>query len=158
MPKSYLVIIGIVVFALAYVIIEKLYFAHPQTNLETLDVKIKDTSYTLEIARTTRSQAIGLSNRKSLCSNCGMIFVFDQESSHPFWMKNTLIPLDMIWLDHQGKVVTILQATPEPGVSDLKLKQYINNAPAIYVIELNSGDSDKIDLKVGDFIDLSSLK
>lgn len=92
--------------------------------------------------------------RSSLCSSCGMIFVSTAPAKQVFWMKNTLIPLDIIFLDSRGKIVNVENAVPQPSVPDLQLKLYRSTAPSQYVIELNSGDSQKLNLKPGDQIEL----
>lgn len=117
----------------------------------TINLTIKNKSYRLEIAKTIFQQAKGLSKRKSLCPNCGMIFPFPSETFHPFWMKDTLIPLDIIWLDQQGRVVYIVQGKP----NDLSILQ--NTSPAKYVIELNAGDTQKLNLTIGDTIYVTGL-
>jgi uncharacterized membrane protein (UPF0127 family) len=111
----------------------------------------------LEIAKTAPQQTKGLMNRSSLCANCGMIFVFNLELPQIFWMKNTLIPLDMIFLDHNGTIINIANAVPQPNVPDSQLTLYRSNGYSKYVIELNAGDANKLSLKSGDTIDLSGL-
>lgn len=118
---------------------------------KTINLTIKNKSYRLEIAKTILQQANGLSNRKSLCPDCGMIFPFPSETIHPFWMKDTLIPLDIIWLNQQGKVVYIVQGK----TNDLSILQ--NTLPAKYVIELNAGDTQKLNLAIGDIINIPNL-
>jgi len=83
-----------------------------------------------------------------------MIFVYSSENIYPFWMKDTLIPLDIIWLDKTGKIVTYHNALPEPKVPLTKLKNYKNSSPAQYIMEINSHDFDKLKLKIGDTIKL----
>ncbi len=124
---------------------------------DQINLQIKNKTYNLEIARSLNQKSQGLSNRTSLCSNCGMIFVYQSESYYPFWMKDTLIPLDMIWLDKEGRVVTIHTATPQPDTSLPDLKLYQNSKPARYIIELNAGESDNIGLRVGDRVNLPNL-
>jgi len=104
--------------------------------------------FNVEIANTPESRAKGLMFRESLGSDKGMLFVFEKEEVYPFWMKNTLIPLDMIWMDSSNSVVFIAKnATPCkteicPSISPGK--------KALYVLEINAGISDKIGIKSGD--------
>ena len=86
----------------------------PNKNLPAITIDFQQQKYTLEIARSENERAAGLSNRPTLCPNCGMIFIFNREMTLPFWMKDTLIPLDMIWVNHAGKVISIQTALPEP--------------------------------------------
>jgi hypothetical protein len=122
------------------------------TELNTTKITLKNKDYQIEIARNSSQKATGLSNRKDLCSNCGMIFIFNKDGALPFWMKDTLIPLDMIWINSQGRVTDIITATE---IKSLKLLQ--NTQPAQYVLELNANEAQKIDLKVGDIISLPNL-
>lgn len=146
-----------IIFLLIAVILAILIFRYFNQKLASTAVNINNQKFYLEIASTAPQQATGLSNRKELCDNCGMIFVFGSEGTYPFWMKDTLIPLDMIWLDQSGKVVTILTAQPEPNTSILSLKRYINVSPAKYVIEINANMAQKIGLKTGDTVTLPIL-
>lgn len=141
------IIIGIFTF-----FIYRTFFAN--IPLEKASVNIKDQEYTLEIASTISQKSNGLMKRNSLCSNCGMIFVSTAPTEQIFWMKKTLIPLDIIFLDPDGKVINIENAVPQPSVPDLQLKLYRSSAPSLYVIELNEGDSQKLNLKPGDQIKL----
>ena len=127
-------------------------FYRPKTK--TIPITLGDTKYNFEIAKTISQKSTGLSNRNSLCQNCGMIFVYSSENIYPFWMKDTLIPLDMIWFDKTGKIVTYLNAIPEPNTAITKLKVYKNTTPAQYILEINSHDFDKLNLKIGDVIKL----
>ena len=156
MPKVSF-IIPILIIVIVIIFLYRLLSSKPQSRLPMVDVNIKDVTYSLEIAKSLTQHSKGLSGRTSLCPSCGMIFVFDNESTYPFWMKDTLIPLDLIWLDHTGRIVTIHTAQPEPGVSTFSLKRYSNNSPASYVVELNAGDISKLSLKVGDTINIPKL-
>ena len=136
---------------LALVSLIILVFVFFPRRLRTTKLSIKNRLYNLEIASSLSQKAKGLSHRTFLCSNCGMIFTFSTEAIHPFWMKNTLIPLDIIWLDQQGRVVTIITGQPNDQ-SPLQ-----NTSPAKYVIELNAGDTQGLGLKIGDIIGLPAL-
>lgn len=125
-----------------------LYLIFRPTTPGTIFLKIKNQSFSLEVAKTIQQQTTGLMNRTSLCPNCGMIFVFGLELPQSFWMKNTLIPLDIIFLDKNGVVINISPGVPQ----SLDL---INSAkPSRYVIELNAGTSQKLKLQPGDVITL----
>lgn len=149
MAKNFLIIALII---LVIVIIYQVFFNHPPLN--TAPVNIKGQEFNLEIAKTMPQQSLGLGKRDQLCTKCGMIFVWDIEMSRSFWMKDTLIPLDIIFLDKNGQVINFFTAYPEPGVSDLKLKIYRSLSPAKYVVELNAGTAQKLDLHPGDVIKL----
>ncbi len=98
----------------------------------------------VEIADTPYKQSIGLMNRKKLEDNSGMFFIFNNEQIREFWMKNTLIPLDMIFLDKNFKIVNIVKnATP---CKILNCEVYSSLFPSKYVIEVNSGFVEKYNL------------
>jgi uncharacterized protein len=145
----------LIIFLVLIVYLIFIIFYRPKTK--TTSIVLNNTKYNFEIAQTIAQKTIGLSNRNTLCKNCGMIFVYPKENIYPFWMKDTLIPLDMIWLDKNGKIVDYKKAFPEPNTPINKLTLYKNTSPAQYVIELNLGDFDKLKLKIGDTIDISNI-
>lgn len=126
-------------------IIVYLYFPH---KLKTKKIIINDQEFSLEIATTPRQLTQGLSNRSQLCQNCGMLFVFPHSQILSFWMKDTLIPLDMIFIDQDHKITNIITAK----VGDLSVKN--STTPALYCLELNANRSQKLNLKPGDIINL----
>ncbi len=91
----------------------------------------------LELAKTQSQHMIGLMNRTSMDLNKGMLFIFEKEEPRSFWMKDTLISLDIIFLDKDFKVVKIHKSTLPNQTEQI----YYSQAPAMYVIELNSGAS-----------------
>jgi hypothetical protein len=93
--------------------------------------------YRLELARTPEEQALGLMYRESLPERAGMIFLFDAADLHRFWMKNTMIPLDMIWMDESGKVIYVSANTP-PCKAD-PCATYGPESPARQVLEIAGG-------------------
>ena len=101
-------------------------------------VEINEKKIIVEIADTSQERAQGLMFRESLCQNCGMLFIFEEEEMHSFWMKNTLIPLDMIFLDKNGIITDIIEA--EPCVQD-PCPYYTSSQPGRYVLEINKGVS-----------------
>jgi hypothetical protein len=150
MSKNIMLIITPVLIIIAGILIWRLFFYLPPAN--SVKIKIGNSNYNIELATTIAQKTKGLSGRNTLCKNCGMLFTFGFETNLPFWMKDTLIPLDMIWLDKNGKIVDIQTATE---INSTKI--YQNQLPAQFVIELNANDSQKINLKIGDIIDLSKI-
>lgn len=110
--------------------------------------------FELEVARTPVQQEIGLMYRTSLADNRGMLFVFEPPQPTRFWMKNTLIPLDMIFLRDE-KVLAIAAAVPPCKTPTCPT--YGANTEIDRVIELRSGTADKIGLKVGDRVTIQYL-
>ncbi len=100
--------------------------------------------FDVEIADDDGERMQWLMNRNSLPSQSGMLFVFEEEKIYPFWMKNTLIPLDMIWIDHDSKVVDIQTAQP---CKEDPCSSYTPAGSGLYVLELNAGISQLIGLQ-----------
>lgn len=112
--------------------------------------------YSIEVASDAEQWMVGLMNREHLDKNKGMLFIFPYSAKHSFWMKNTLIPLDMIWLDHTRQVVHIAANVP-PCPQD-PCPRYLPDQEAIYVLEMNAGEAQRIGLREGDRVDIRLLK
>ncbi len=101
----------------------------------------------VEIVDESAERALGLMNREYLAPDSGMIFIFENEGSYPFWMKNTLISLDMIWLNSKKEIVYIFEnaqpctANPCPIIS--------HEGSALFVVELNAGTVREKKIQVG---------
>lgn len=119
-------------------------------------VCFQDVCFNVEVAKNKFTVARGLMFRKSLGAREGMLFVFENEGKRSFWMKNTLIPLDIVWLDKNKKVVNIAKQT-QPCQSD-KCLTYRNQNPAKYVLEISAGLSEKIGLRIGSEVLFSASK
>ena len=102
------------------------------------------TQILVEIADTPYKQSIGLMNRERLEDNLGMFFIFNDEQRREFWMKNTLIPLDMIFLDKDFKIVNIVKNAIPCKI--LNCEVYSSLFPSKYVIEVNSGFVERYNL------------
>jgi uncharacterized membrane protein (UPF0127 family) len=111
--------------------------------------------YTVEVARTPEEQAQGLMYRESLPPRAGMIFLFTDGGSHNFWMKNTMIALDILWIDAQGKVIFVSASTP-PCKSD-PCPNYGPKAPAPTVLEIAGGMAAKEGIVVGATIQVADV-
>jgi uncharacterized protein len=112
--------------------------------------------YRLELARTPEEQQMGLMFRESLPENAGMIFLFNDGGVHQFWMKNTMIPLDMIWLDPGGKVLFVSANTP-PCKAD-PCPSYGPATPAATVLEVAGGMAKKEKIEVGSVLKFLDVK
>ncbi len=100
---------------------------------------------TVEIARDEKSRELGLMYRRVLARNHGMLFQFDSSTVQSFWMKNTYLPLDMIFVDEWGTIVTIHKNT-----RPLTENSYTSTKPALCVVEVNAGFAEANGLRVGD--------
>ncbi|HEX9169947.1 MAG TPA: DUF192 domain-containing protein [Roseiarcus sp.] len=109
--------------------------------------------FQVEIARDDASRARGLMDRRFMPSDHGMLFEFDRETPEVFWMKDTYIPLDMVFISPAG-VVTNIAANAEP----LSERAIPSGSPCMAVLELNGGAAAKIGLKVGDKVRHSFFK
>ncbi len=111
----------------------------------------------LETAVTEEEKEEGLMHRKSLKNGTGMLFVYESAEERSFWMKNTYIPLDMIFVTAEMTVRTIKQADPQPNVSDEELRIYSSEGPAKYVIETHQNFTERNNIEKSDQVSLSVL-
>lgn len=118
---------------------------------------INNQSFNLLIANDDKSRQIGLSNRKSLDQKQGMLFIFPKKGVYSFWMKNTEIPLDMIYIN-DGKIVYIVKNAPPQAGNNGQLPIYTPSSDANYVLEINGGLSEKYKFKNGDKVALKGIK
>lgn len=117
-----------------------------------INVSISNKAFHLEVAKTATERNKGLMNRKNLSSDAGMLFVFPTPSIYPFWMKDTYIPLDIIWLNAKKEIVYIKEnAKPCKGIAET-CKSIVSGRAAKYVIELNAGAVSESKIKVGDTV------
>ena len=79
-----------------------------------------------------------------------MLFIFQEEAYRSFWMKNTLIPLDILFLDSNGIVVDVQTMTPQIGAPDSELTVYRSASPARYAIEMNAGLAQELGIGPGE--------
>lgn len=101
----------------------------------------------IEIADTPYERQTGLMYRESMKQKQGMWFVFEEEAPRAFYMKNTLIALDIIYTDSRGRIVSIIKNARPLDATSLPSQQ-----PAMYVLELNAGSTDTWNITEGDSI------
>jgi uncharacterized membrane protein (UPF0127 family) len=132
--------------ALVFILCLFLIRAHAAENPKK--ICFKDTCVLIEIADTDSTRTRGLMFRDHLDQDKGMLFIFPSEDIYPFWMKNTLIDLDMIWLDKDLNVVEVKSFVP--ACKQFDCPSYIPKANAKFVLELNAGYADFHNIKVND--------
>jgi uncharacterized membrane protein (UPF0127 family) len=111
----------------------------------------KEVRVRVEIADDVLEQSRGLMYRTALAEDRGMLFVFPDEEERSFWMRNTLIPLSIAFMDSEGRIVDIQDMKP----LDDDPPHYVSAEPAQYALEVNRGFFKVLGVKVGDRADLS---
>lgn len=125
--------------------------------MEKIKISIEDKEYTVEVAKTEEEKSKGLQGRKSLGKNEGMLFIYDKPQTVGFWMDETEIPLDIIFINEDEEVISVYKGKPLS-------KEIAEEDNVKYVLEINQGsgikeddelefeedseDSDKITMKV----------
>jgi uncharacterized membrane protein (UPF0127 family) len=118
----------------------------PHTML-VIDTPAGEAKFDVEVAADWRSQEYGLMNRKHLAQNAGMIFDFRSPTMTSFWMKNTLIPLDMIFIREDGTISSIA-----PDAVPMSLKSIKSVEPVRAVLEINGGESARLGIAPGQVV------
>ena len=118
-----------------------------------------DICFKVELATNEKEREIGLMNRTFLGSDHGMLFVFDNEDIYSFWMKNTLIPLDIIWINSSNQVVYLKENALPCNLFEKKLYQKMTkceifnpNRKSKYVLEINAGMIKQDNIKLNDIV------
>lgn len=118
-------------------------------SADIVPLKIGNTAFMSEIASTPRSMQRGLMFREWLPENAAMLFLYQHPQPVSFWMKNTLIPLDILFFDARGYLVEIKYEVP-PCVADPCPVYPSRHQNIQYVVELNAGIAKKRDIRIGD--------
>ena len=113
-------------------------------KVRTTTVKAGPHPLKVEVVATDAERARGLMHRQSLGRDEGMLFIFDEPAYHSMWMKNTLIPLSVAFIDDKGTILNILDMEPQTEDS------HMSAGPAIYAIEVNKGWFAGKKVKAGD--------
>lgn len=111
-------------------------------------VELGGKRYTVEVADSDEERARGLMFRDSMPAERGMLFIHDVEEPQAYWMKNTRIPLDILYFDNARRLVSQQRDVPACTLGD-GCPPYPSDAPARYVLELNAGQAEAMGLKNG---------
>ena len=141
-------IVGVVIVLTVRQIVDQTAQKIPVKVYQQKALTIRDTTVSASVANTDALRELGLSDRKSLAANAGMLFVFEAPDRYSFWMKDMYFPLDLLWISADHIVVDITEnATPESFPATFSPK-----APAQFVLEVNAGFVAQHHLVVGDFV------
>ncbi len=110
-------------------------------------------TFNVEVASTEKERSVGLMNRDFMPVDEGMLFVFQKETFRSFWMKNTLIPLDIIFVNKDGIVAHIHENAVPNDLTGIS-----SQMPVMYAVEVNGGQSLKHGIQVGDTVFHDKLK
>jgi uncharacterized protein len=118
----------------------------------SIDTGGRKVAFRVEVAVTPEEHARGLMYRSQMAADAGMIFVFEEPSVQRFWMKNTLIPLDMIFIGKDLKIVGVVEeAAPETETERMV------GAPSQYVLEIGGGLSTRLGIRRGETVELENV-
>lgn len=120
-------------------------------------VELRGQEFKVELADNPSERERGLMYRDQMAADAGMLFLFDRQEPQAFWMKNTRIPLDILYYDESWTLVAWSLNTPPCSLGD-QCPSYPSRKPARYVLELNAGTIDKIGAQLGDKLVVKGLK
>jgi uncharacterized membrane protein (UPF0127 family) len=118
--------------------------AAADVSFKTSRIKVGGHELKVDVAQSDEQRQQGLMFRKQLGKNDGMLFIFDEPAYHAMWMKNTLIPLSVAFVDKDGEILNILDMEPQT------LDTHMAAGPATYAIETNKGWFAEKKVKAGD--------
>jgi len=154
---------GLLILALAGIVIYSEYQKIADKNSITIFTGAGPVKIRAEFAKTPEELQTGLMNRTSLDKNSGMLFIFPDETNRSFWMKDTLIPLDVIFISSKGRVNEMTTLSPCPRASRRASQEteicqsYNSKTPAQYVLEINAGSTGKWKIIEGDILELPEM-
>lgn len=122
----------------------------PEISMGGSEVRIGASSISVDVADTPSLREQGLSGRKSLCADCGMLFIFEKPGRPTFWMKDMNFAIDIVWIDGAGKVVTVhTSLAPETYP-----ETFAPSKDILYVLELPAGFVEAHGIRVGDSVSI----
>jgi uncharacterized membrane protein (UPF0127 family) len=148
MKKMLYAVSAIFILLVAVVIIR----AVSQRQSPKKELTVHNAVFGVDVADTDMSRMLGLSGRKNLGDNEGMLFIFPIPGEYSFWMKGMNFPLDFVWISN-GSVIQVNENVPTP-TSTLDFKTYSPSAPVDQVLEVNAGTILRTGIQVGDSVTL----
>ena len=145
--KQIIILLIVIVLASLGLRIHQTFFTPEPEIINTL--LIKDQLIKIELAGTPAKQILGLSNRANLAQDSGMLFIFNDLVVRNFWMKDMLIPIDIIWINND-KVVGIEKNASIPTATNTPI--FRSSEAVNLVLEVNAGYANKHNIKIGDNI------
>jgi hypothetical protein len=112
-------------------------------------VELKGKRFTIEVADDEAERERGLMFRDDMAADHGMLFIHDAEEPQAYWMKNTKIPLDILFFDHQRHLVSVQRRVPPCSAGD-QCPSFASEGNALYVLEINAGLSESLGVNAGD--------
>tara|TARA_Y100000814_G_C12086359_1_gene318492 strand:- start:118 stop:558 length:441 start_codon:yes stop_codon:yes gene_type:complete len=110
-------------------------------------------NFLVEVAKTEEEKKIGLMFRKTLAKNAGMLFLYKREALRLMWMKNTFIPLDILFIDKKGVIKRVVKRTIPHSLATISSRQSV-----LAVLELRGGITSSLEIKKGDRIEHPAFK
>ena len=129
-------------------------YLNKSSNNKLHQIKINGYTLQVEIADNDSTRSKGLSGRKYMAENTGMLFIFPTVSNHHFWIKGMLIPLDFVWIN-ENTVVDLTTNVLPPLLTDVNLPTFTAKSPFNKVIELNARKIQELNIKIGDTIEFN---
>ena len=117
-----------------------------RSDLPVVQLNLGNKEIQVEVANKISTRDAGLMFRKEMGADTGMLFVFPDSAPRAFWMKNTLIPLSIAFMDERGVILNILEMSPQTENSNF------SNGNAKYALEMNADWFEKNGLKPGDLV------
>ena len=154
--RLFIMISVVVAIALLGIIVYQQYQKYMERDLITVYTGAGPVKIHVEYAETPEEQKQGLMGRASISKNSGMLFVFPDEKQRNFWMKNTLIPLEVLFISSKGAINEIISLMPcLPKTSNCPVYESIN--PARFVLEVNAGFTERAKIVEGDILEISGF-
>jgi hypothetical protein len=154
---------GFLILVLAGIVVYSEYQKIADRNSITIFTQVGPKKINVEFAKTSEEWQKGLMNRASLPKDSGMLFVFPDEQTRSFWMKDTLMSLDIIFISSKGRINEITTLNPCPRASRRASQEtgicqsHNSKTPAQYVLEINSGSAEKWKIMEGDILEISGF-